>query len=540
MPSRTPTPATAPSRAVMNAGRLASAPRRPIRRVIALVTAALAALATLTSAHALAAPLTPAQDPFYAWAPSLQGVAPGTVLRVRQITFNASGLTVPVQADQLLFASRDELGHPAVGVTTVVQPTIGATGKVISYQWAYDGLAGNCDPSYAIQGGTPTEGTNSAEQSLEVPMLSAGDTVVTTDYEGENNQFVAGREEGRITLDGIRAAESFLGLPARTQVAMMGYSGGAIATDWAAELAPTYAPTLDFVGAAYGGIAVDLAHNLTYVNGSQEWSGSVPAALLGIARSLHIDLARYLNAYGRKIMREVGTSCLESDLGHFPGLTYQQLLKRRYTNIDQIPVFVHAIDSLIMGTAGTPEEPLYMGVGNADGTGDDVMIAADDYALAHTYCNRGVPVQFTTYKGQNHGNAGIAFLPSAEQWVIGRLNGNPAVNGCAQIPPGDSLAPLAAAPQAAASITVGVSLLHHGARRIVLLLRVSHRAATLSVRLIGPRGRTLITRHVRVRPGRARRLVLAPQHPLRAGRYRVVVAAPGAHRFRTVRFRLRR
>ena len=32
---------------------------------------------------------------------------------------------------------------------------------------------------------------------------------------------------------------------------------------------------------------------------------------------------------------------------------------------------------------------MFMAVGNADGTGDDVMIAKDVEALAHQYCGEG-------------------------------------------------------------------------------------------------------------------------------------------------------
>ena len=37
---------------------------------------------------------------------------------------------------------------------------------------------------------------------------------------------------------------------------MLGYSGGAIATEWAAELAPSYAPEVNerLIGAAIGGV----------------------------------------------------------------------------------------------------------------------------------------------------------------------------------------------------------------------------------------------------------------------------------------------
>ncbi len=51
-----------------------------------------------------------------------------------------------------------------------------------------------------------------------------------------------------------------------TPVGMVGYSGGSTATEFASELAHTYAPDLDIVGVAEGGIPVDPFHNLTYVD----------------------------------------------------------------------------------------------------------------------------------------------------------------------------------------------------------------------------------------------------------------------------------
>ncbi len=51
---------------------------------------------------------------------------------------------------------------------------------------------------------------------------------------------------------------------------------------------------------------------------------------------------------------------------------------------------VRISDKLIMSRTGTPKGPLFIGVGDADGTGDGVMVTKDDEALAHTYCQRGV------------------------------------------------------------------------------------------------------------------------------------------------------
>jgi hypothetical protein len=496
----------------------------------------------LSSAPALAAPVLPTQDAFYSYSGALGSAAPGTVLRTRSASFNAAGLTVPVTTTQVLYRSTDELGDPTVAVATVVQPLVNAASKIVSYQWAYDGLAANCEPSYAIGGGSPTEDTNAAEQILMVPLLAAGDTVVVSDYESEDNDFAAGREEGDITLDGIRAAEGLLGVPGATPVALMGYSGGAIASDWAAEEAPTYAPNLDIVGTAMGGIAVDLAHNLSYVNGSQEWSGAIPAALVGIARAFHIDLSDYLSSYGLQVTGAVGASCLEADLGSYPGLTYQQLLKPQYTNIDQVPPFVNALNTLIMGSAGTPEEPLFMGVGNADGTGDDVMVDADDEALANEYCQRGVPVQFTTYQNEDHGTAALAFLPSAVTWVLGRLSGVPADNGCASIPAGDALTPLTAAgvpstgssPRTGAPKTPKAAKLQLQYRSVVrrtvrLRLRAVNGAlGAVTLRLLSARGHVLAQRTLkRAARGRLLSVTLVAHAQLGAGTYRITARSAG-------------
>ena len=59
-----------------------------------------------------------------------------------------------------------------------------------------------------------------------------------------------------------------------------------------------------------------------------------------------------------------------------------------------------------MGTApGHPAEPLLFGVGNADGTGDGIMVAGDVEALAHEYCKQGLPVTFDEYTGLPHTEA---------------------------------------------------------------------------------------------------------------------------------------
>jgi acetyl esterase/lipase len=85
---------------------------------------------------------------------------------------------------------------------------------------------------------------------------------------------------------------------------------------------------------------------------------------------------------------------------------------------------------------------MLIGVGNYDGTGDGIMIADDEEALAHEYCQRGVPVTFQEYQGLPHADAAVPWEASALTFLESRFAGLPAPDGCASIGTGNSLAPL--------------------------------------------------------------------------------------------------
>lgn len=417
-----------------------------MRKRLTTLTIVLASLGALLAAPAAFAsgPTLPTKDPFYSYSRSLRRIAPGTILRERTVTLAENDNATPITATQLLYRTTGELGQRTVTVATVVRPTVppGPT-KIISYQTAYDALGAKCDPSYTLQGGNSSYSTAAAEEQVILAFARAGDTVVVSDYEGERLDWGAGQESGYGTLDGIRAAEHLLKVPAATTpVAMVGYSGGSIATEFASELAPRYARGLDIVGAAEGGIPADFFHNLSYINGSPNWSGVIPAVFVGLARAFGLNLHKYLSPYGRRVVRQVRNECINSFFGAYPGLRYQKLVKHRYRQLDRIAPIVKVLDHVIMSRSGTPRSPLFMGVGDADGTGDGVMVTADDQALAHTYCERGVPVQFHVYSGDDHTQAAVPFEVGAATFLSQRLAGLPVANGCASIAAGNSLAPV--------------------------------------------------------------------------------------------------
>lgn len=401
-------------------------------------------LAVAVPAAQAAGPVNPSKDPFYIYTGTtpLAQIAPGKILKRRSISLTISGVSVPLSSEQLLYRTTGEMGQPTITVTTVIRPLLSLGGtQIVAYQSAYDALGAQCDPSYTLRGGNPGDSTAQAEDLNIAAYLAAGYVVTVSDYEGEKLDFGAGQEAGYGTLDAIRATESYLKLSSSTKVGMVGYSGGAIATEWASELAPAYAPGLHIVGAAAGGVPVDLAHNLTYINGSQSWGGVIPALLDSLGRSSGVSFSPYLSAYGLQVTSAVKSKCVASI--SYPGLTIQQLLLPQDSDPFQIPALVTILNHLIMGTSGgTPAEPLLFGVGNSDGTGDGVMIAGDVEALAHHYCQSGVAVTFDEYSGLGHEAAGAPFAAHAISWLGDRFSGSAAPNGCASIGPGNSLAPL--------------------------------------------------------------------------------------------------
>ena len=387
-------------------------------------------------------PLVPTADPFYRWRGSLRHDAPGTVLRTRSVTATrAAASSTPVKVTQLLYVTTDELGHRTVSVATVVHPldkAPSATAPLISYQAAYDALGAQCEPSYTFP---LTMQHETVPAPIPLQYAAEGYNVVTSDYEGEDLAYGAGQQSGYETLDAIRAAEKWLGMPeTSTPVGMVGYSGGSIATEFASELARTYAPTLDIVGVAEGGIPVDLFHNIAYVdNLGSSWTWVIGALMVGLSRGFDIhDINRFLTPQGIAVVKADQTQCV----GDFTSLTIKQIFKPQYRDFTKVPLFVGILDRLIMSRTGTPRAPVFIGNGLSDSIGDGVMVAKDVQQLAYTYCRRGVPVEFHLYAGLSHVQAGQPFLVQAQAFLTQRFEGLPLQDGCSDISPGNSIAPM--------------------------------------------------------------------------------------------------
>lgn len=371
-----------------------------------------------------ASPLT---DAFYKapTAAQLAGKAPGDVLRYRVVTAKDYSAEVS-KSYQLMYVTTDTNGKSVGAITTVLIPkNVPAIGRqILSYQSFYDSLTQTCTPSYLTAQGKLFEAGNVK------PALKKGVVVVMSDYEGLDNQWIAGLNTAHGVLDGVRAAINFkiAGLNDGAKVALAGFSGGGHATGWAAEVAPEYAPELNIVGAAMGGVPVNIGNVARKVDGGF-FSGVYFGAVVGLSRAYpQINPDKYFTAAGKAMVKDMGDRCL---LGMFQGqremLTKYAFQKgsKYFKDLDflKLPEIAAIIDDNSLGRR-TPNTPLYV----YEGTNDEIMPITDVDNLVASYCSRGLTVQYNRTWGDHLVMALGSSAPV--NWALDRLDGKAAPNNC--------------------------------------------------------------------------------------------------------------
>lgn len=250
----------------------------------------------------LAVPIPPSQDPFYQPPEGYENTAPGSILRFRNTPAPLAAfgsVKENIQASyQLLYRTTDAWGNPEATVTTVLVPSNARTDRLVSYQDFMDSANVDCSTSYAIQEGTSmTSMISMGDIVFEAAMLQEGWIVNLPDYEGPKAAFAAGMQTGYATLDSIRAvlqSGNITGLAPNPDITMWGYSGGSIATEFAAELQPTYAPELRILGAAIGGVIANLSSTVTRLN-KGVFAGFAAVGVIGLMKE-YPNLTNYVNS----------------------------------------------------------------------------------------------------------------------------------------------------------------------------------------------------------------------------------------------------
>ena len=390
-----------------------------------------------TVATASASAVTPpGQDPFYTPPPNLASHPPGAVVRSRQVAVVGAMQPQTQAAYQVLYRTTNAIGRAAAAVATVLIPNSPAPGprKLVSYQTFYDSLTLNCAPSYTMRGGNNGGSTQPLESGFIAQELQQGWDVVVPDYEGLQSEWAVGPTLGRATLDAIRAAESFAPADlegARTPVGMNGYSGGAIASTWAEALAPRYAPELNIVAVAVGGIFPDMDYTMGTLDGSI-WYGVQIGVLVAINRAYpQLNLNHLLNATGRALAAQDGQDafgCAGAATNEPGGNAAEFTIYPSSHALAAAPPVENLLGKLTMETAApVPTAPSFF----YNAINDELAHIQPVDQLVAYYCAHGATIDYDRdLVGGSHVGGLAVYWPLALQYLENRLAGKPAPGNC--------------------------------------------------------------------------------------------------------------
>ncbi|WP_183095237.1 lipase family protein [Nocardioides stalactiti] len=407
--------------------------RRLLAALIALVAlAALTAVLTGPSAPSAGAAggiPVPDEDPFYAQPADLAASEPGDVLDSREVEVNAYSMPLPVQAWQVKYRSEDNSGRPTANVTTIMVPDRPWTGAgprpLLSYQTAEDSAGTHCAPSYGLRAGFAAPVAN-AESGLMAMALNRGWAVVVPDYQGPDSQFLGGYGEARGVLDSLTAVRDFA--PAGVQdspIGMTGYSGGAVATTWAAQYQRALAPGLPIRAVSLGGVVADYRSTIKQFD-LLGLDGIVMMGVATVSRSYPAEnLTSNLNARGMEVLRGVERACIHEAQARYPLVRLNQLTKvPNVLDTPPIVAFLRRISPL--GYAGNPMAPVFM----YHATLDELAPIRPARELFRRFCAAGVAVKKVETPLGEHFSETVRGFPSALRYLDDRFAGKPAPSSC--------------------------------------------------------------------------------------------------------------
>ena len=258
--------------------------------------------------------------------------------------------------------------------------------------------------------------------------LQQGWWIMTPDYEGLDARFAVGLLSGHATLDSTRVAlreGPKVGLSKTARYAMWGYSGGALAVEWAAELQPSYAPELKFEGAALGGLLPNLTSAIETIN-MGPFSGAAFVIVIGISKA-YPEFREWLmdSLIGDKRSQffAAANSCIfgEALTGAIHDI-FSFFLQGRTAFLDDVPR--STLDTVgQMGTVGKPTMPMYVYKGFLD----EISPVTDTDQLVDSYCNNGEPssIEYHRILAAEHVSAAVLGSADALDWLTDRLDGKP-------------------------------------------------------------------------------------------------------------------
>lgn len=373
-------------------------------------------------------------DPFYISPGNVQHLPVGTVLRARTFTPIYNDRPLAATGFQLLYVTQGANSTRFASTTTIFKPT-SPNGNLIAYAEAYDADSTACAPSEDYLSGSWN--TASDDESLYIiGFLDQGYTVCSPDYEGPDSAFSAGILSGHGVLDGVRAVLSYepIGLSSNTKIAGVGYSGGAIATGWAAALQGSYAPSLNFVAWSIGGTPANLLVTLQHLDGGP-FARLAFDGIFGQSQAYQAIanlLASSLTPAGLAAEQEVFNGCASPTADtDFVG---QQFLSAEYQSYGaQLPYQPAVSGPLAAQLLGqNPSQVPIAPIRVFHALNDEVIPYSNAQNMVNSWCGNGIRslIFETDEGGVEHVAEALLQIANVFNWVNSRMNGDAPPSGC--------------------------------------------------------------------------------------------------------------
>ncbi|MCV7085234.1 lipase family protein [Mycolicibacter hiberniae] len=374
-----------------------------------------------------ARPLLPAEDPFYDPPAGFAHAAPGTVLRSRDVELAFLGL-IPqrMRATQLLYRTTDRNDVAQAAVTTVLVPADrGPHCPIVSYQCAIDAADGRCFPSYALRRRARAHGSfTQLEFVLIAAILSQGWAVSVPDHEGRFGHWGAPKEPGYHVLDALRAAlgTERLELSPDAPAGLWGYSGGGLATGWAAEVCGDYAPDLNIVGAVLGSPVGDLGHTFLGLDGT--FFSGLPAVMIATLAKVYPDLQKVIDdhatAEGKALLHSLESMTTLGAIMRMRHKSLEKFLDQPLQDVVELPAVQHVFDDTKLGYLA-PKPPVLM----LQAVHDQVISVVHIDHLAEAYANAGARVTYHRDLLSEHVTLHPLSAPMVMEWLRDRFADRP-------------------------------------------------------------------------------------------------------------------
>lgn len=386
----------------------------------------------------------PSRDPWFEPPAGWQDAKPGDVLRLRAHAYPTLNIRKLADTFQMLYRTTDTNSNASWGTATVFIPDTHRTCSASNADACSHAVVGYAVPSDSVD----TDATPSYLLQMREPygemrdMLARGWFVLVPDYEGPRASFCAGVQAGHAMLDAGRAIRQVggqFGLRMdRLKLGFWGYSGGALATEFAVELAAAYAPELAIDAAAIGGASPNLTAADERMN-HRDTAGLVVTSILGItvqqpaARAFLLaslrptgpfNATRFLNA-----TTMTGADALDNYHGH-DILDYFVHGWADWANPALQDVFV--ADGA-MGRHGVPRMPVFY----YKAVQDEMSPVEETEGLVRSFCDSGANILFHRNSVGGHNDELWSGRPRALEFLAAKLDGHGDIaipaTGCATL-----------------------------------------------------------------------------------------------------------